>query len=225
MNSIIKNFKKILNHKKPLKFLLSRVLWKLSLSSVFTIKMRGYRIRFFPSSVSALYWVNPDHKNDDEMFFQRYIKNNDNILDIGANIGTHTLTASLLVGQNGKIISIEANPRIFSFLQRNVKLNGFKNIILYNFALGDQNKEIFLTNKHADDMNYITCDSGIKVQMKKLDNLNLAFPVINLMKIDVEGYEKFVFMGGADILKKRSVSILKLSMKIILFFHIQQKTL
>ena len=60
-------------------------------------------------------------------------------------------------------------------------------------------------NEKNDDLNKVTnTDSGIEVEMDTLDNiLNIDADSIALLKIDVEGYEKFV-LEGADIILKRT---------------------
>ena len=45
----------------------------------------------------------------------KYLRAGDIFIDIGANIGTVTLEASKKIGDNGKIFSFEANPKIFGF--------------------------------------------------------------------------------------------------------------
>ena len=59
------------------------------------------------------------------------------VLDIGANIGYHTLISSKLVGNTGKIYSFEPEPHNFKLLLKNIEINEFKNIIPINKALSN----------------------------------------------------------------------------------------
>ena len=61
--------------------------------------------------------------------FKNEIKPGAVVLDIGANIGYHTLTAARLVGQDGKVFAFEPEPSNFDLLVRNVKINGYSKVI------------------------------------------------------------------------------------------------
>ena len=61
----------------------------------------------------------------------------DTFVDIGANIGYHSLLASHRVGPNGKVFAFEASPSIFALLQENIASNSAHNIIPRNVAVTD----------------------------------------------------------------------------------------
>ena len=63
-----------------------------------------------------------------------------NIIDVGANFGYHTLLFSRECSQN--VYAFEPQIQNFKLLEDNVKNNEIKNIILYNYALVDNNCEI-----------------------------------------------------------------------------------
>jgi len=151
--------------------------------------------------VSAAYWVNPHFGEGDEVFLRKYLREGDTFVDVGANIGVLTIIGALCVGQHGQVISVEPHPRIFRYLVGNVVYNHLKNVLLYNCALGNNSGDIFLESKRADDMNSIS-ETGILVKMDKLDNLITNDVEITLLKIDTEGYEKFVLEGASNILER-----------------------
>jgi hypothetical protein len=116
------------------------------MSQFLTVKCQFYRLRFFPTSISAEKWVYPDFRKEDEDFLTSYLRNGDVVIDIGANVGTLTLTAAHLVGASGKVFSIEAHPVIFIYLKDNVALNKFKmfvylmrlsvtKLVIFNFLI------------------------------------------------------------------------------------------
>ena len=75
-------------------------------------------MKFYPSYLSRILWVDPNHGHSGsevENFVWKYLRAGDIFIDIGANIGTVTLEASKKIGDNGKIFSFEANPKIFGF--------------------------------------------------------------------------------------------------------------
>lgn len=189
---------------KPLRYLVSRLLWKTGICRLFTIDKGQFKLRFYPSNVSAGCWYRQNVFEADENFFQLYLKEGDTVIDIGANIGVLTLSAAVLVGAKGKVFSIVPHPVIFRYLQGNIRLNDFKNVEAFNTAIGDKDGETEISDrKTADDYNIIVSTGGIKIKARTLDSL-LCDKVekIDFLKVDVEGYEKFVFLGGRRLLEK-----------------------
>tara|TARA_B100000029_G_scaffold475469_1_gene518756 strand:- start:66 stop:773 length:708 start_codon:yes stop_codon:yes gene_type:complete len=162
-------------------------------------------LKFYPSYLSRILWVDPNHGHSGsevENFVWKYLRPNDIFVDIGANIGTVTLEASKKIGDNGKVFSFEANPKIFQFLKGNVNLNNCTNIELHNLALGEKTSQINFSDIDSDESNSIQNNSnGIIVQMKTLDEIIPLDLKIELLKIDVLGYEKFVFLGAKKTLE------------------------
>jgi FkbM family methyltransferase len=186
---------------RPLKFLLAKILWKTNLCYLFNIQMEGYSLKYFPTALSAALWVSKEDRMADEMFLADYLVNGDVFLDIGANIGTHTLKAASIIGPTGKILSFEPHPKIYLFLNKNIHINRFCNIDTYNFALGKVSGYLDFSDTIADDQNRIISTTGIQVEVKRLDDfVNLAH--VDLMKIDVEGYELFVLLGATKLLAR-----------------------
>ena len=198
----------IQKQEKPLKFLISKILIRLKLSHLFNFKYKHHVLKFYPTFLSRVLWINPQHSHsgdEAENFIWNYLKKNDIFIDIGANIGTTTLEASKKIGINGKIFSFEPTPKIFKFLQGNILLNKCKNVELFNCALGSKSTHIYFSDIYTDESNSVQQNNiGIKVKMKTLDEIIPNEININLIKIDVVGYEKFVFCGATKILENTS---------------------
>ena len=130
------------------------------------------------------------------------------VVDIGANIGLHTLNMARIVGNAGQVFAFEPDPSNFEILKKNVKINNYKNIILEQKAVGDKhgrttlyqsdnpgNHRLFPLTKQAKGQ--------IQVELTSLDKYfidsNLANK-INFIKIDVEGFFS-VLKGMKNILK------------------------
>jgi FkbM family methyltransferase len=191
------------NEDNRFRWLISRLLFYTGLGRFFTIKCPTYRIRFYPSSLSLTKSLDPAFGIDDEKFLRSILKPNDTVIDVGANIGTLALASSALVGTHGRVIAFEPNPKIYTYLKGNVLLNKCKNITLHNCAVGDRNDDVYISNRKWDDQNRIIPQGGIKISMTTLDKkLESIHRCIKLLKIDVEGYEKFVFMGAKNTLSK-----------------------
>ncbi len=193
--------------KRPGRYVIAHVLAKTGLCKFFTIKMDGYKLHFTPSALSITLFSNPGDRDHDEQFFRQILKKGDVYVDVGANIGTLALCASGLVGHNGKVIAIEAHPVTFDYLSKNIKLNGFTNISLLNYAAGNKEGTLFFSDINSDDQNKVitTEDGGITVSVKKLDQLLQDENNIKLIKIDVEGFEKFVIEGACELLQRTSM--------------------
>lgn len=134
--------------------------------------------------------------------------NIENIIDVGANFGYHTIVFSREV--KGNVFAFEPQIQNFSLLEKNVKHNDINNIILYNYACGDDTCDIkmpIIQNiSHRVNMGDFTPnvilynnDNFSVTKSVLLDNMDL--PKIDLIKIDVQGWEKKVLTGCYNILK------------------------
>jgi len=177
------------------------------ISPLFRIRQKDFFLRFYPSSVSRVLWVDAHRGrttySHDEKFFRAYLKTGDVVIDVGANIGYFSLLSAALVGPTGQVYAIEAHPQISRFLQGNVKANKFENVEVHNCALGNKTGTVCLSDQKKDDRNMVVKDRpGLEVPLKKLDDLKITDQNINLLKIDVEGYEKFVLEGAVELLPR-----------------------
>lgn len=134
-------------------------------------------------------------------FMMSYLKKGDIFVDIGANIGLMTLHASKLVGEAGRVFSIEPSKTTYEKLVRNVELNNLKNVKALNFGLGStaQIKKLILNsdpgmNTFVDGSSNLNSFEEVKIEV--YDDLEI-FKNTNpdLIKIDVEGFELDVLRG------------------------------
>lgn len=185
------------NEKNLLRWIVSRFLFYTGLGRIFTINCDLYKIRFFPSALSLTKWLDPSYGNDDEKFLRRVLRPKDTVIDVGANIGTVSLASASLVGEKGRVIAFEPNLRTFKYLKKNIQLNRFNNVTPLNFVVGDRQGEVFFSDQRYDDQNKILPQGKQKVPMITLDeSVSTIQGCIRLLKVDVEGYEKFVFLGA-----------------------------
>lgn len=200
---MIRYWQIIKSQQHPIKFLIARILMILNLSKFFLIRKKDFTLKFFPTPVSYALWMNPTAYSNEEVFFRKYLRPNDVVIDCGANVGVLSLLASVLVGEKGRVYSIEAHPKTFNYLKENIRINNCKNCLTFNYALGDTNGKVLFSNLRSDDKNAVICDKrkAIQVEMYKLDDLISFGQIISLLKIDVEGYELFVLKGARQLLK------------------------
>jgi FkbM family methyltransferase len=211
MNNWAYRLRKLREHPRPVRFVLGRLLWSTGLSPLFVCEMpRGFRIRFYPSSISAALWSDPGSRTEDEDFVWAVLRPGDRYIDAGANIGQLTLAASRRVGPDGEVIAIEAHPEIHSYLAGNVALNRARNVRLLNYALGASAGEVAMTSRRSDDQNFVTEEGDLRVPMRPLDTLVASGPT-RLLKVDVEGCELPVLQGAATLLVRTDIVYCELS--------------
>ena len=136
------------------------------------------------------------------------VKKNDIVVDVGANIGLHTLNMARIVGNTGQVFAFEPDPSNFEILKKNVKINNYKNIILEQKAVGDKHGRTTLyqsdhPGKHRIFPQTEQAKSQVQVELTNLDNYfdSDMTNKINFIKIDVEGLEFNVLKGMKNILK------------------------
>lgn len=160
-------------------------------------------------------------------------------LDIGANMGTHTLAFCNFVGPTGRVHAFEPQRIMFQAMVATVALNSWANVHAYMNLVGAKKGAMRLPGIRYDEpsnfgmmtlapdrgraqtLSYLDDEAGEEVAMITVDSLNL--PACHLIKIDVEGMEIDVLRGAAKTIKahrpliymecqpdKRSQSSLKL---------------
>jgi FkbM family methyltransferase len=128
-------------------------------------------------------------------------------LDVGANIGLFSVAASNRVGPSGRVIAVEASPKIHPYLERNVELNQATNVTLVNKAAADQACTLAFYDAPTANFGMGTRTNlfGIKpvhVAGERLDAIleDARVVTVDVMKIDVEGHEAAVLRGASRLL-------------------------
>lgn len=141
--------------------------------------------------------------DDPLMFCLGRIKQHSVVLDVGANIG---LTAAAFASQGAVVHCFEPDPSVFRYLQATIDANGFgQRITAHHLALGAEDGELTLFNNpdsasasHLVDDRTLGQRDGIRVRVETLDGFVAANSIsrIDLIKIDVEGFEIDVITGA-----------------------------
>ena len=128
-------------------------------------------------------------------------------IDIGANIGFHTLLMSGCVGETGKVWAFEPDPDNFRTLQLNLSQNGCANVTLVQAAASSKTEQInlFCSSAHHGDHRIYPTDEenrrSLPIQAYALDDYFDRKQEINLIKMDVQGAEGLVLSGMDKLLQ------------------------
>jgi FkbM family methyltransferase len=100
------------------------------------------------------------------------------------------------------VTAIEAHPRTFGFLQANARLNPGLRLSALNFAAGESEGTLRFTNLRGDDQNGVSDQGEVEVAVRRLDQLLAGQEPIELLKLDVEGFELSVLRGAPEVLRR-----------------------
>ena len=138
--------------------------------------------------------------------FKQIIKKGYTVLDIGANIGAHTLLFANLVGIEGEIHAFEPQRIVFQTLCANMALNNIVKAYCYNEAVGDIPDSLLVpqikpwVQTNFGGLSLGNHKVGENVKVTTVDGLNLSN--CHFIKIDVEGMEINVLKGAANTITK-----------------------
>lgn len=139
-------------------------------------------------------------------------------LDIGANCGYYSLIMADIVGESGRVVSIEPNPRLATLLNQSVNINGFggHTTVLQKAVTEINGEKINLiipgdgylgratiyqpTNKPEDEL--------VEVETVTIDELTKDWLRVDLVKIDVEGAEEATWRGMQQTIQKNKNMII-----------------
>jgi methyltransferase, FkbM family len=191
---------------KSLKFL------SIGNSMLLKINVPKYDYKFYCRINNEDYTFMTGHEDEVEEHFSP--KYGEIIVDVGAHIGHYTIISSKRVGQNGKVVAIEANPIDFELLSRNIKLNGLTHVIGLNHTVYSKETKLKFhlplagtkSNTIMSDTIKKTEEKFIEINPDRLDDLlqqnGISHSDVNWIKIDVEGGEIEVLKGATSILSK-----------------------
>jgi len=165
----------------------------------------------------GIWWGGETYECIQTQYFKSLVRPGDVFFDIGSNIGYYSLTAAPLVGPGGKIYAFEPAAQQFTLLKGNIARNGLGQVEPVQLALSDCSgpgvlhlDDVFNTGSaalrrgtaagpHEETVTCTTLDDF--VDSRHLDR-------IDVMKIDVEGFEMNVLRGGCRTLERLRPTLL-----------------
>jgi FkbM family methyltransferase len=131
-------------------------------------------------------------------------------VDVGANVGLHTLAAARAMQGRGSIVAFEPFAPTKALLEKTIWMNGFAGIVsIHQAAVSNQsgNQDLFLgeTSGHHSLLPLTTSDSlssrAVTVPTIRLCDVIGSNEVVTLLKIDVEGAELDVLEGSKPVIQ------------------------
>lgn len=126
-------------------------------------------------------------------------------VDVGSNIGT---TIWLFAGEAKTIFGYEPIPHLHATIRDSIAFNKVSNITLVNKAIG--NAEGFINMLNSDNSNVVADDhkDSVRSSISTLDIELKQEQKIDLIKIDVEGFELKVLEGAIQIIERHKPKLL-----------------
>lgn len=153
--------------------------------------------------------LNDCYEKEEIKILRQVLKPGMVFVDIGANIGLFSIIGAKAVGKKGIVYCFEPEPGNYSLLHENLALNRVTNAIPIQLAVGAKKATLKLhiqknsIGTHSllqKDAKSIECE--LNVQVIKLDDyFKLKTQKVDVLNIDVEGYEPFVLEGAKTVLR------------------------
>jgi FkbM family methyltransferase len=154
--------------------------------------------------------------------YRKIVKRGDTVLDIGANVGAHTLHLARLVGNNGAVIAYEPTAYAVHKLRQNLALNPelVQCVTVVQMMLTDSDNqipehEIYSSwplnteeNLHAGHLGQLKSTEGSRALTLDSHLQSLKLKRVDFLKMDVDGFECHVLGGATTTLKTCQPTIL-----------------
>jgi len=178
--------------------------------------------KFLLDTYSDFYWNLYDEQLNELIydpaftkFIVNYLQTGDTFVDLGANEGWFSIYAAECVGSTGKVYSIEPQNRLTNVIETNAKLNSLENIIVLNTAIGEREEYVNITlspSLNSGSSSLVKNSRGLfwkkqKTKVQRFDKLfeNEKINHIDLIKIDIEGYEFSAIKSMEKMLKAKQI--------------------
>lgn len=140
------------------------------------------------------------------------VNERDVVLDVGTNIGETLFHFAQLAGANGFVYGFEPDNSNFANVQKNISLNDFRNIEVFNIGVSDKREtlKLYRVDSHNLGMNRILNEAEAAkyadfttIETDSLDRIVLENKIekVDLIKIDIEGYEMHALRGARQLLE------------------------
>lgn len=156
-----------------------------------------------------------DWFEDEIRFVRQWLRPGDQVVDIGANLGTYTLSMAHAVGPTGRVWAFEPTPRVAALLGQSIEANRFAHVTLEQSAVTREpgvGRFQLCADPEMNSLLHAEVDPGevVEVRTVTLDQMAEAWGLrdLALVKIDAEGEESNILAGGARLFARHSPIVL-----------------
>ena len=154
-----------------------------------------------------------DYEPDETAFLRHSLKPGMTAIDIGANVGYMTVLASQAVGSSGRVLAVEPDPGNSRLLTANIARNGCTNVTVCRSAVGSKPGSATLYQSawnmgnhrlNAGPSGRAIASRAIEVPVETIDRLAAQHDLrrVDLIKMDIEGYEPGALAGMREIIRR-----------------------
>jgi FkbM family methyltransferase len=149
--------------------------------------------------------INRTYESEVTQFLQERVRSGQVVVDLGANIGYFTLLLAKLVGPRGHVVAFEPDPTTFRLLERNVRENGYTNVVLHRQAVADRcgSALLYLNPDNPGDHRLVDGADRESVEVDVI-SIDEALPElrtrISWVKMDIQGAELAALRGMRTLL-------------------------
>lgn len=156
--------------------------------------------------------------------FKKFLNKGDYFVDLGANLGWHTMFGAQVVGETGKVFAFEPIKIIYDLLESNVKLNNLQNVVAVNSAVSNYTgiAQLACSSKNFGDnvvchgdtedklKNWYGHEDHVEADRQTIDCTTLDDYIkanmidaskIKLIKMDIQGSEPHALEGMKELIK------------------------
>jgi len=184
------------------------------------IQIPGKDITILPSMLNHTYETN------ELRLVENLLRPGMIFIDVGANVGIYSLIAARSVAPDGLVYSFEPAPENFEILIRNFEINHLANVVTERMAVGDKTSTSVLhlvdnsvgTHSLLERRGGSRADQEIQVEVVTLDGyFEGRMPsIVDMIKVDVEGYETQVLSGATKILGRTNYVLIEYNRDVIM---------
>jgi FkbM family methyltransferase len=129
---------------------------------------------------------------------KKYIKTNDTVLDIGANIGFYSKILGDLTGPGGTVYAFEPDSENFRRLRK--YCSNSKNVVLVPKAVSDKNDRIKMYKSPLMNIDHRSFEvegytSVEEIESTSIDSFLPSGTTVNFIKMDIQGFEYYALKG------------------------------
>jgi FkbM family methyltransferase len=172
------------------------------------------QILYFPNDVYMGVMLRDfgEYSDGEVDLFRQIVRPGDIVVEVGANLGVHTIPLAKMAGPTGKVLAFEPQLRIYHLLCGNLGINNLDNVIALNTALGDSCGTSYVPLLDYDspgnfggvpiDQPQLDRSQTRAVARATLDSIGDQLSSLRLLKADVEGMEAEVLVGAERLIRR-----------------------